>query len=204
MVILTDYRADSPYTADTIAALERARKVPRSDVLPDQAALMFAARTDRPLQSAWWGDIYDKLSRQPIGPQELAALGALTKCALNQNCRFPRDNMLKMYDAALSHGPNAEVLNIYGDYALNALGDSELALRMWREASALRPGEAQYRISLAKLLTALGRYEEARAEIAQLRASGRLGQNEAAATSLEARLQHAIRTRNGIDRGPNH
>jgi tetratricopeptide (TPR) repeat protein len=200
MVILTDYRPDSPFTARALSALEHAREVPRCGVLPDQAILMFAAHTGRPLKPVWWEDMYDKLRHQPIGPQELAALAALTKCTTEQHCPFPRDNMLKMYNAASSHGPNAEVLNIYADYVQNVLRDSEHALRMWRQASALRPGEAQYHISLAKLLMAMGRYEEARAQIAQLRTSGRLGQNEAEATTLEIRLQHIMQTQKNIDR----
>ena len=188
MVILTAYNADSPYTARTFAALEQARRVPNSGILPDQATLMFAARTDRPLQPDWWQDIDAKLSRQPIGPQELASLASLTKCAVERHCGFPRDAMLKMYGAALSQGANAEVSNIYGDYALNVLEDDDLALRLWREASARKPAEPQYHASLAKLYIKLGRLTEARQELAVLRKLGRLGQNEMLARSIEARI----------------
>lgn len=189
MVILSNYRVDSPFIADAVAALERAQKVPGGGILPDQAALMFGARTGRGLQRAWWDDIDHKLATRPIGTQELAALASLTKCAVNKHCNFPHDDMLAMYGAALSRGQNAEVLNIYGDYALNVLDDSALTLKLWQEASAMDPGAAEYHISLAKLLTRLGRYDEARIEISRLRKCGKLDQYEMTAVSLEQTLK---------------
>jgi hypothetical protein len=204
MVILTNYRADSPFTARTVAALEQARRVPNSGILPDQATLMFAARTGRPLRADWWRDMEGKLSRRPIGPQETASLGALTKCAVNRHCDFPREDMRRMFEAALARGDHPEVLNMYGDYTLNVMADRGLALRMWQRASALRPGETQYHVNLAMLLIAMGRYDEARAQIATLRRMGRLGQNELAASSLEQRLKSAMGAENSTQVKPRH
>ena len=195
LVILTNYRVDSPYIGATFHAIEHARQTPHSTILPDQAGLLFAARIHAPLQQVWWGDMQAKLRQYPIGPQEQAALAALTDCAVVRKCAFPTDAMLATFDAAASHGPNPEVLNMRGNYVLNVLGDSTLALQLWQQASALRPGEAQYHISLAELLMVIGRDGEARAQIAELRKLGRLGQNEATAQMLEARLRAAIAAR---------
>jgi hypothetical protein len=195
LVILTGYRANSPFVAETFRALDHARKAPRSNILPEQAELIFAARIGAPLQDIWWNDMQDKLRQNPIGPQELSALAALTDCTVARKCAFPTASMLATFDAAASHGANPELLSMRGNYVLNVLGDSALALQMWRQASALRPSEPQYRISLAKLLMALGRYDEARVQIANLRKAGRLGQYEAAAESLEARLRNAAAPR---------
>jgi hypothetical protein len=189
LVILTGYRPKSPLIGATFRALERARQAPHSTILPDQAALFFAARIGAPLQDVWWSDMQAKLRQHPIGPQEQSALASLTDCAVDQKCRFRTADMLATFDAAASHGPNPEVLSMRGNYVLNVLGDSALALRMWQQASVLQPTEPQYHNSLAKLLIALGRNDEARGQIAQLRKLGRLGQNEAMAQSLEARLR---------------
>jgi Flp pilus assembly protein TadD len=96
--------------------------------------------------------------------------------------------MLAMFDAALSHGPDPDILNIQADYMLNVTRRPDAAIDLWRQVIDLRPGEPQYRINLAKVLIALGRDDEAREEIAQLRRTGRLGTNEAAARALEARF----------------
>ncbi len=195
LVIITGYRANSPYIGETFRAIEHARQTPRSTILPDQAGLIFAARIGAPLEQAWWSDMQAKLRRYPLGPQEEAALATLTDCAVTHKCAFPSDAMLATYDAASSQGANTEVLSMRGNYVLNVLGDNALAMRLWKQASALRPGEAQYHISLAKLLMAMGRDDESRAQIAQLRKLGRLGQNEAMAQALEARLHAAIAAR---------
>jgi hypothetical protein len=192
LVIMTDYRANSPLVDETFRAIEHARMATHSTVLPDQAGLIFAARIGAPSRDVWWTDMQEKLRRNPIGPQELSSIAALTDCALDRKCQFPTAAMLATFDAAASHGPNTEVLSMRGNYVLNVLGDSTLALQLWQQASALRPTEPQYHISLAKLLMAMGRYDEARVQIAQLRKLGRFGQNEAMAQSLETRLRSTI------------
>ena len=193
LIVLTGYRKDSPLIGDAERALERARQAPHSSVLPDHAALIFAAHMGKPLRREWWDSLQAKLRARPIGPQEQSTLAALTDCAVSKACAFPPADMLATFDAAASHGPHPEVLSMRGNYILNALGDSDTALRLWRQAEALRPSEPQYHISLAKLLIELHRFDAAREQIEQLRRIGRLGQNEAAAQALEKRMRDAIR-----------
>ena len=195
----TNFDSESPLIQPAFDAFDQARGLPDSSILPDQGALILAARTDRPLQPAWWEHMQKRLREHPIGPQELGALGGMVTCALERHCQFPPDEMLATFGAALSQGDNPEVLNIYGNYALNVLQDPALALRAWREASSLNPREPQYQISVTKLLIALGRYEEAEAQIGHLRGSGRLGQYESAADALEARLQSHVKYGNRPD-----
>ncbi len=193
LIVLTGYRKDSPLIADAERAVERARQAPHASVLPDHAALIFAAHMGKPLRREWWDSLQAKLRAHPIGPQDQSSLAALTDCAISKACAFPPADMLATFDAAASHGPHPEVLSMRGNYVLNVLGDSDTALRLWQQAEALKPSEPEYHISLAKLLIMLRRFDEARAEIAQLRRIGRFGQNEAAARTMEQRLRDAIR-----------
>jgi tetratricopeptide (TPR) repeat protein len=189
----TNYRADSPLLETAFEALDRAAALPGSSALPEQAALILAARTGRPDEPERWRHLRQGLREHPIGPQETGALAGLVTCAVQKYCRFPPREMLQTFAAALSHGDNPEVLNNYGNYVLNVLDDPQLALRAWQEASRLNPREPQYRISLAKLHVALGHFEEARAQVAALRALGRLGQYESEAREVERRLREASR-----------
>lgn len=195
LVVLTGYRPDSPFLEPAYAALARARNAPGSGVLAHGASLMLAAQTGRAPDPEWWRELQERLRDDALGPQEVNALASLTSCARDAACRFPPGEMVASYRAALAHGPHPDVLTLYGDYALNVLGDRELALRVWREASALRPSVAQYRVNLVKLLIATGQSDAARREIDELRARGRYGQNEAAARALDIRLQAARRAR---------
>lgn len=192
LVILSEYRADSPYLEPAMAAIEAARAVPGSGVLPEQAGLIFAARTGRPLREEWWRGLQWKLRHQPMGHQPIGAIGAMIDCSNLRLCRFPPARMLETIAAAMSQGDHPELFNLYGSYALNSLGDSRLALALWREAVRTRPSEPQYRVNLTRLLIALGHVDEARAEIASLRRTGRLGQFESRALRLEAELAEKL------------
>lgn len=192
--LLSNGDPKSPFTAAAFAAFEDARQVPRANILPAQGALLLAARTGAPLKTIWWRDIQRRLRQQPIGPQELGALSALTDCAIALRCPFPADEMMETYAAGLSQGDNPEVLNTYANFALNVLRDPELSERLWKEASRITPREPQYVISLAKLMIALRREDEARQQIRKLRAMGRLQQYQVVADSLDIRLRNAMRT----------
>ena len=188
-VLASDGKPGSPFTHAAILALEAARRVPNGNVLPAQGLLLLASHIGLPLKAEWWLEIEDRLRQHPIGPQERGALAALTECAINQRCHFPIDNMNRLYAAALSRGNDPEVMNIYANYTLNVLNKPELALGLWKISSQLNPHEAVYRISVIKLLIAMGRYDEARAEMVKLRQLGRLGQFDHTADQLEQRIR---------------
>jgi len=193
-IMLSDYRPDSPFIDGALAALERARAAPHGSILAEQATLIFAARTGRPLQREWWEAMWHKLDMRAPGPQDTSSLGSLNDCQLRKECNFPVDDMITTFTRALQHGPNAEVLTIYGDYALNTLQDVPLATQLWREAVQTSPGEASYHASLVKLYIATGAYDQAREEIDRIRHLRRVGSNEALARELEERLSKAMGT----------
>jgi hypothetical protein len=93
--------------------------------------------------------------------------------------------MVNTFLAALQQGPNAEVLNIYGNYAFNVLHDPDLALRLWDDAAKLAPNVVQYQVTLARLMIASGRPDLAGPYIAKVRQLGRWGQNDALAHEME-------------------
>lgn len=179
----------SPLVPKAFDALERARRVPRAGILPAQGLLILASRTGRPMQDAWWQEMHDRLQQGPISAQDLGALNAMTSCEISGHCHFPPRRMLALFMAALSHGDRAELLNIYGNYALNVLQDWPLAEQLWTRAREVSPGIAQYRINLIKLLIAKGDWAKAEREIAELRTLGRLGETQAAADAMERRLR---------------
>ena len=171
---------------------DRARELPDSNILPDQAALMLASRLGLPLKEEWWSHMQKRLRERPLGPQELGALGALNTCVLERRCNFPADDMLATFRAALSHGPHPEVQSILGNYLLNVLQQPEFALYLWHEAMLKNPEEPQYHVSVIKLLIHLCRDQDAAAEIAALRKLGSLGQYQGIADALDQRRRAVL------------
>jgi hypothetical protein len=191
LIVLHDHSASAVPASQVLAALDRARAVPGGSILPQQASLVFAARFNLEPDPQWWVQLREKLVRRPPGAQDIAALAAMTECMVADRCHFPPEQMVPTFTSALSHGPQAILLSAYGNYALNELGDGDLALRLLREAVSLSPREAQHHINLARLLIALKQFDEAQREIDAVRRIGALGQNESRALELDARLLRA-------------
>lgn len=187
LVRLTQYRSDSPLLEQAWVALERARDTPGSDAMPDQAAIVFATLTQQPARATeWWDDLSERLKGQPVNTQNSNALVVLGNCAADGFCDFPPQQMLRVYEAALSHGPNATVLASYGKYALHVLGDEQLALRAWQDAVNLAPRDRQFRYNLARLYLTMGNEPEARKERNLLARSGIA--SRALVADLDARM----------------
>jgi hypothetical protein len=184
-IILSDYKRDSPYMASALAALQQAMRVPNATTLPETAAILLAARAGMPVNPDWWLGLQHKLQDRPVGLQQTASLGALMDCQLRHECQLTKQDMVNTFLAALQQGPNAEVLNIYGNYAFNVLHDPDLALRLWDDAAKLAPNVVQYQVTLARLMIASGRPDLAGPYIAKVRQLGRWGQNDALAHEME-------------------
>ena len=197
LVVATGYRADSPVVGLALEALERARAVPGSGILPEQAALIFTARAGIPSNDAWWESMQGKLRGGPIGSEDLVSLVSLNDCAIEGLCKFPPQRMLQTFEAALIQGVHPGVLSIYGKYAAHVLHDPNLALQLWSDASLLEPNNPVFRANLAMLYIQLGKIEEAKAQIAALRQMGRLGEFDAASDKLSVYLLQISEARKG-------
>jgi hypothetical protein len=184
-IILSDYKRDSPYMASALAALQQAMRVPNATTLPETAAILLAARAGMPVNPDWWLGLQHKLQDRPVGLQQTASLGALMDCQLRHECQLTKQDMVNTFLAALQQGPNAEVLNIYGNYAFNVLHDPVLALRLWYDAAKLAHNFVQSHVTLGRLLIASGRPDLAGPYIAKVRQLGRWGQNDALAHEME-------------------
>lgn len=191
MILRTGLDPRSPNVPATWRAIDMAMQAPGGNALAEQAALIFAARIKAPQKKEWWQGLQRKLREQPLGSENRAALIALNNCAVEGICRFDQNEMLETFGSALSRGPDAGILSIYGKYALWVLKDAPLASRLWKESVNRGPLNPQFRINLAMVSIGLGDFEEAERQIAALRTLGLPGEHRATADTLTARLQQA-------------
>jgi len=191
LVILTGFRADSPYLPAARAALDHAMAVPNASLLPETATILLEARLHQPIDQRVWTALQRKLATRPLGPQETTALGSLVDCQIARHCDLPVQPMVDSFRAALTQGRNPEVLNIFGNYALNVLDYPNIALSAWSEAARLAPNVVEYQATMARMLIASGHAADAKPYIRRVRALGRLGQNETRARELEALARQA-------------
>jgi hypothetical protein len=184
LIILSDFRIESPYFKPATEALDRAMQVPGSTALPESAAILLATRSGTPVQEAWWRSLQHKLRTRPTGLAEVGALATLSDCVVERNCTLPAEEMVQSFLAALERGPHPRVLHDYGIYAARVLDDQALALTLLGDAVKEAPDEVIYRISLSQLLIALHRGDEAVAHIDHIQHLGSLGRYDAIAQDL--------------------
>jgi hypothetical protein len=190
-VVLTGYRPDSPFVHPAWVALDKARRAPGSNLLPEQASMIFAARIGAPQDPRWPVSIREKLLRQPLTSENRYSIIALNNCVVEGVCTFPKSDMLAMFGAALQNGPDAGMLSVYGKYALWVMHDPELALRLWRESAARGQRNPQLHVNLAMLAIHMGSFDEAQAEIDRVRASSMFDEYADDVLALEAALRRA-------------
>ncbi|MBD8899284.1 hypothetical protein [Rhodanobacter sp. DHG33] len=187
-IIDSRYDPASLFTQLAYAPLEKAASFPESSILPQQALIFMNSRMGLPLKAAWWDSLIAKLRARKPGVQDESSLAALTQCARDGSCPLPPDRMVQAFEAALDHpGPSARLQATYGDYAWNVLGNHALGGSMMADAVKTSPNEPAYRITLARMAAAQGRYADVREQIQALRAldiGGRLDRDIAGLQAL--------------------
>jgi hypothetical protein len=186
-IILSNYDPRSPFTRLAYAPLERAAALPNSSILSEQAMIFMNARMHLPIKDAWWNSLIAKLKEHTPTVQDESSLASLTLCVRDHECDLPKGRMSEAFNAALSH-PNStgRLLANYGDYAWNLLEDKQLGLKMARAAVLASPNEPAYRITLTRMLVVLGRFDEAKQQIAELNRLNYGGRLNASLTELRA------------------
>lgn len=188
-IVYSGYDPASPFIKRAYAPLERSAALPNSSILPEQALIFLNARMHLPIKDAWWDSLIAKLMAHKPGVQDESSLAALTKCVQDHLCDLPVNRMMQAFMAALSHpDPSARLLANYGDYGWNSLDDRMLGLRMTEEAVRADPSEPAYRITLIRMLAAMGRDKAARSELKRLESLNYGGRLDTSLAQLRATL----------------
>lgn len=151
------------------AALERSATLPGASTLGDQALILMACRTGLPMEENWWNRLFKKLKDHRPRAEDISSIMALTAKDTSGECTLPTDQMLRMFQIALSHPrPSANVLAAYADFAWHSLNDKQLAARVAMDAAAADPGNAQRQSTAIIMLAGSGQPEEAATDLTKV------------------------------------
>lgn len=159
-------------------ALEKAASVPHQAILPEATMIILAQRTGRPVPTAWYEEMTEKLQQRGATPGDVSALYSLVHCALREHkpCTLDPLQMQLVFAAALTRNPNdPRLAAIYGNYLLNVAGQPRAARRIFRLLVEKHPGDADYHFDLGVAELACGDTRAAQAQLATLRGLNRLG-----------------------------
>lgn len=192
LILAAGKDAKSPLIGKSMAILERDAYRPDSGIGPLQALIFLNGRAHRPIDPRWWQAIAGKLRGHAPNQTDINSVIFLFHCQQRGDCPDQPQELFAAFTAALTASAgDPNLMSAYADFALQRLGDIELAVRMSRAVVAAHPGVPVYRANLAKMLVQAGRLDEARAAIADLRRLDRGGSQDANIAELEALLAQA-------------
>jgi hypothetical protein len=194
LIVASNYQA-SPALDKAWHYLRRSAAISGSSTLPEQAMLMVVDHDAQGDDEAAWQSMLTKLRSQPVSEEDISGLISLTRCRVQTSCVFDPAKLQEAFQAALSQpAPTARLLAAYSLFARELLGDDQLTEEYLRRAIDKAPGEAVYRMDIARIYAAQGRLEQVVKQIDALRRLNKYGQLDAQIASLEQLAEHGAKT----------
>jgi hypothetical protein len=202
LIIAAGENEQSPLLAKSVEVLQKSAYLSDSGIAPLQA-LIFVNRHDaKQIDPRWWEAIAEKLQSRAPTITDLNAVTFLFHCQQRGECPAQTQELLGVFITALrASDGNVDVMSAYADFALSVLHDAELAERMSRAVVAAKPQVPIYHANLVHILIAIGKFDEAEAEIDQLKQLNLGGSYDSMIADLRANLRTARATTRGSDFG---
>lgn len=194
LVVASNYKS-SPTLNKAWHYLRRAAAIPGSSTLPEQAMLMMADHDRQGNDEAIWQAMLTKLRSQPVTEEDISGLISLTRCRVQASCMFDSSKLQQAFLAALSQpAPTARLLAGYAMYASSLLDNDQITAEYLRRAIDKAPGEATYRLDIARIYAAQGKLELVVEQIDALHRLNKYGQLDAQIAALEQLAEHGPKT----------
>ncbi len=155
-------------TLELAATLNASAKRPLATLLRLEHS---RARTPNP---AWMVELLHRYKNALFHPSDTRDLHELVSCRAERKCLFPQDDILALFDAALSNPTlrkysKAQLSVDLAMYHVNETGDLVRAMTLLDDSARLFPTEFGFRKLRAQLYIMSGRYDEVEREIDAMR-----------------------------------
>ena len=170
-------------------------------------ALIFSGGTDKTtLTDQWLKEATKRLATRPISAMSAVSLASYIKCQYEKHCPVNPTATRDLLNAALSNHTisfnglsKALIESRASEFYLAGILDPEQAVHYARLAAHTLPNELQYKINLANILIAVGRYDEADTI---LRTARQMDHTGAYALRIAAQEKFLDESKHGIDNIP--
>jgi hypothetical protein len=167
----TDPKAMEAYYLLARRYYENMSTIDPNDIHGLVGLIMLNASRAKPIEPDWVTALKSKLERAPNIPVNIGIkLEALVTCQFDKICEFSDDQMESILRAPLRNPTvlglrRAAVLSALGYYMVNVRQDYPAALTVMRQNVEAAPLEIPYRLTYARLLTALNHTLEAKEQL---------------------------------------
>lgn len=153
---------------------ERALALDSPDVVAETSLVLLSCRLQMPVKDTWLISLGRKLRERPATYATVTSLKQLMRSNAGRPC-IENSQMEALLDTAWNNPSTrsfpqitADMASMYGEYLANVRRNFAGAEEKFREAVAIEPREAQYRINLIKFLIASVRPGDAEDELEKL------------------------------------
>jgi hypothetical protein len=182
-----------PLVEDALVVLQDNEKLPGASILYETALIVLNSQMHRPVDAAWWDNLFDKLKSRPPSVGDATSLDNLNGCFIEKLCTDDVRLLDKAYAIAMTYpSPSAYLLSAYAEFAWHLKGNLDLAEQEFRLAVSKAPLDSQARRSLVNLLIATGQFAQARTEIEAIRKLDFLGMYHNLLAELTGSLRAAM------------
>jgi tetratricopeptide (TPR) repeat protein len=162
------------YYSRALGYFEKATAVDPNYTIGLFSTLLLSANRGKPVDSRWMPELRKRLQTGYLDNDVGNTLTSLVMCQFQEVCHFQKDDLYALLQAALANpsvvgGKRALVLSALSYYYLDISHDIPLAIDAMHRTIAISPQEPQFRLTLVKVLIPLGRFDEAKIELAGLK-----------------------------------
>jgi len=177
--------------------LIRASELSKGEIMTHSALILLNYELNKPVDPAWYDELFYRLSNHPVIPTTLISLRAFVKCS-EANCGVPAEKVETMFNLTmnnkttrLSNKRLAETEALYGSFAINTQKDLRKGHRLYTQAVAHSPRDTHYWLNLVRFLVAAGDLNEAQDKLELFRSANTYGGNETIYQMLQGSITDA-------------
>lgn len=190
LLLASEYSPDSVQFQRGLEVLGQASRLRGGSIEAEKSMILASSLAQLPVQPQWWDSLLAKLQAQAPNSEDVGALAALTKCAINKHCNLDPQRMNAAFAAAEAHPRvDAKLLAIHSDWAWNVLGDRVLGERLGEAAVQARPAEHEPRVALARMNLVMGRPAKAIEQLHAIERLNRAGRLDTTIAELRGLIQ---------------
>jgi hypothetical protein len=150
---------------------ENMARIDPNDVHGLIALILLNASREKSIEPSWLLALNSRLKHAPIPINIGHKLEGLVTCQIDKKCKFTQNELKELLESPLGN-PNltplkrAAVHSAIAFYQVNVVRDYSAAIAAMRQTVGAAPWVIEYRLTLVSFLSALGRFPEAKEQLA--------------------------------------
>lgn len=185
------------YYAAAKEALDKSGRLATISVTSHFSLIQLSYLMNQPADPAVVNAAVAVLSNGPMPPSVAPAFRALVDCQIFAYCKLPDEDVLRLGHAAVSNsraiaGVTTQVAIYLAQYAIDKIGDGDLALKILIDAMARDPKSAALQLTVGKIYRVVGEFQRSQSHLDAAASLDSLGTYKTAIAEEREKLKRDV------------